>query len=65
MKSPKKRKKKVALVLGCGGARGTAHIGVIRALLEHGYEISSISGTSMGALVGGIYAAGKLDEYET
>ena len=57
-------KQKVALVLGSGGARGTAHIGVIRELVKQGYEISSISGTSMGALVGGIYAAGKLDEYE-
>lgn len=57
-------KQKVALVLGSGGARGTAHIGVIRELIKQGYEISSISGTSMGALVGGVYAAGKLDEYE-
>ena len=57
-------KQKVALVLGSGGARGTAHIGVIRELIEQGFEISSIAGTSMGALVGGIYAAGKLDEYE-
>ncbi len=60
----KKMKQKVALVLGSGGARGTAHIGVIRELEKQGYEISSISGTSMGALVGGVYAAGKLDEYE-
>lgn len=58
-------KQKVALVLGSGGARGTAHIGVIRELIKHGYEISSISGTSMGALVGGVYASGKLDEYES
>ncbi len=58
-------KQKVALVLGSGGARGTAHIGVIRELIDQGYEISSISGTSMGALVGGVYAAGKLDEYES
>ena len=57
-------KQKVALVLGSGGARGTAHIGVIRELIEQGFEISSIAGTSMGALVGGVYAAGKLDEYE-
>lgn len=57
-------KQKVALVLGSGGARGTAHIGVIRELVKQGYEITSISGTSMGALVGGVYAAGKLDEYE-
>lgn len=58
-------KQKVALVLGSGGARGTAHIGVIREIEKQGYEISSISGTSMGALVGGIYASGKLDEYES
>ncbi|MDA3892815.1 MAG: patatin-like phospholipase family protein [Salinivirgaceae bacterium] len=57
--------KKVALVLGSGGARGAAHIGVIRELVKSGYEITSISGTSMGALVGGIYASGKLDEYES
>ncbi|MHB9142365.1 MAG: patatin-like phospholipase family protein [Paludibacter sp.] len=54
----------VALVLGSGGARGIAHIGVIRELINQGYEISSISGSSMGALIGGVYAAGKLDEFE-
>lgn len=58
-------KTKIALALGSGGARGIAHIGVIRELIKYGFEISSISGTSMGALVGGIYAAGKLDEYES
>lgn len=58
-------KKTVALVLGSGGARGIAHIGVIRELLNQEYQISSISGTSMGALVGGVYASGKLDEYES
>lgn len=57
--------RKVALVLGSGGARGLAHIGVIKALVRHGFEITSISGTSMGAVVGGIYAAGKLDEFES
>ncbi|MFQ3214343.1 MAG: NTE family protein, partial [Marivirga sp.] len=56
-------KQKVALVLGSGGARGVAHIGVIRSLIENGYEISSISGSSMGAVVGGLYAADKLDDY--
>lgn len=55
--------KQVTLVLGGGAARGLAHIGVIRVLEEEGYEISSITGTSMGALVGGIYAAGKLEQY--
>jgi len=56
--------KTVSLVLGSGGARGLAHIGVIRTLEQHGYTIASIAGCSMGALVGGIYAAGKLDEFE-
>ncbi|QGZ30854.1 patatin-like phospholipase family protein [Stutzerimonas stutzeri] len=54
---------KVALVLGSGGARGYAHIGVIEELTARGYEINCIAGCSMGAVVGGIYAAGKLDEY--
>ncbi|MCP5156170.1 MAG: patatin-like phospholipase family protein [Ectothiorhodospiraceae bacterium] len=54
----------VSLVLGSGGARGLAHIGVIRWLEEHGYRIRSVVGCSMGALVGGVHAAGKLDEYE-
>jgi len=53
----------VSLVLGSGGARGYAHIGVIEELLEQGFSIESIAGSSMGALVGGVYAAGKLDEY--
>ncbi len=55
--------KRVSLVLGSGGARGLAHIGVIQWLEEHGYRIESISGASMGALVGGIYAAGQIDAY--
>lgn len=54
----------MALVLSSGGARGIAHIGVINALEKHGYNITSISGTSMGALVGGIYAAGRLKTLE-
>jgi len=56
--------KTVSLVLGSGGARGLAHIGVIHWLEKHDYNILSIAGTSIGALIGGIYAAGKLDEYE-
>lgn len=56
-------KKTVSLVLGSGGARGIAHVGVIRWLEEHDYKIESISGSSMGALIGGFYAAGKLDVY--
>jgi NTE family protein len=55
--------KRVALVLGSGGARGYAHIGVIDELRSRGYEIVGVSGSSMGALVGGLQAAGKLDEY--
>jgi len=55
--------KTVSLVLGSGGARGLAHIGVIQWLTGNGYEIRSVSGSSIGALIGGIYAAGKLDVY--
>lgn len=57
--------KTVSLVLGAGGARGMAHIGVIRCLEDHGYQIKTIAGSSIGALVGGFYAAGKLDEYQS
>jgi NTE family protein len=53
----------ISLVLGSGGARGHAHIGVIRAIEERGMEITNIAGTSMGAVIGGIYAADKLDTY--
>lgn len=60
----KRRKPKIALVLGSGGARGLAHIGVIEELLSRGYDITSVAGTSMGALVGGIYAAGKLPDFK-
>lgn len=56
--------KDISLVLGSGGARGLAHIGVIHWLNENGFKIKSISGCSMGALIGGIYAAGKLDDFE-
>lgn len=59
-----KAKKTVSLVLGSGGARGLAHIGVIEWLLENGYDIRSISGSSMGALIGGVYATGKLGVYK-
>jgi len=57
-------KKTVSLVLGSGGARGMAHIGVIRWLEAHDYQIKSISGSSIGALIGGVYAAGQLDAFE-
>jgi NTE family protein len=53
---------RVALALGSGGARGYAHIGVLQVLRERGYEIVGIAGSSMGALVGGVQAAGRLDE---
>ncbi|TSD46099.1 esterase [Rhodococcus sp. KBS0724] len=53
----------VALALGSGGARGYAHIGVIQVLEERGYSIVGVAGSSMGALIGGLYAAGKLDEF--
>ena len=56
--------KSVSLILGSGGGRGLAHIGVIRWLEANDYKIESISGCSIGALIGGIYAAGKLDEFE-
>ncbi len=55
--------KRVALALGSGGARGYAHIGVIDELHHRGYEIVGIAGSSMGALVGGLQAAGKLDDF--
>ena len=56
--------KTVSLVLGSGGARGLAHIGVIHWLEENDYQIKSISGSSVGALIGGVYAAGQLDKFE-
>ena len=59
-----KGSKTMSLVLGSGGARGLAHIGVIHELQENGYQISSIAGCSIGALIGGVFAAGKLEEFE-
>jgi len=56
-------KKQAALVLSSGGARGLAHIGVIRELEKQGFEISSIAGSSIGSVIGAVYAMGKLDEY--
>lgn len=58
------KKSGISLALGGGAARGWAHIGVLRALNEAGIEINMIAGTSIGALVGGCYLAGKLDELE-
>ncbi|MEO9339018.1 patatin family protein [Mesorhizobium sp. SB112] len=60
----KPKKSGISLALGGGAARGWAHIGVLRALEEEGIEIDMIAGTSIGALVGGCYLAGKLDELE-
>lgn len=56
--------KKVALALASGGPRGFAYIGAIEELLSRGYTVSSVSGTSAGALVGGIYAAGGLEAFK-
>jgi NTE family protein len=57
------KKKDVALALSSGGARGLAHIGAIEELEAQGYRIGSIAGCSMGALIGGVYAVGKLKEF--
>ena len=67
--SPARRRKPgkgktVALTLGSGGARGYAHIGAIEVLEERGYDIIAISGCSMGAVIGGMFAAGKMQEYK-
>ena len=56
--------KNLALVLSSGGPRGFAYIGAIESLLEHGYNITSVAGTSIGSLIGGIYAAGRLNEFK-
>jgi len=53
---------KISLVLGSGGARGYAHIGVLQEIEARGHEVVAISGSSMGALVGGAYAAGRLSD---
>lgn len=57
-------KKKAALVLSSGGARGMAHIGAIEEIENRGYEITSIAGSSIGSVVGGAYASGALPEYK-
>ncbi len=56
-------KKDIALVLSSGGAKGFAHVGVIQALERHGFNITSVAGTSMGSLVGGLYATGEMDNF--
>lgn len=58
-----KAKHDIAVVLGAGGARGLAHIGVLEVLQERGYNIVAVAGSSMGALIGGVFAAGKLSTY--
>lgn len=58
------QKRRVALVLGGGGARGIAHIGAIEELERQGFEVSAVAGTSMGALVGGMYASGHLGPFK-
>jgi NTE family protein len=63
--SPKQSmKKNVALVLSSGGCRGLAHIGVIEEFLKDGYKISSIAGSSIGALIGGVYSSGNLEKFK-
>ena len=59
-----KRKKRVALALSSGGPRGFAYIGALEVLQERGYEVTAVAGTSIGALVGGVYAAGHLAEFK-
>ena len=59
-----KCKKRVALALSSGGPRGFAYIGALEVLQERGYEVSAVAGTSIGALVGGVYAAGRLAEFK-
>jgi NTE family protein len=58
------KSKEISLVLSGGGARGIAHIGAIEELEERGYTINAVIGTSMGAMVGGIYALGKMEEFK-
>lgn len=58
------RQLEVVLALGGGAARGLAHIGIIRVLEDHGVRVRGIAGTSIGAIVGGLHAAGRLDHYE-
>ena len=65
LRSNNKDRKDVALVLSTGGARGLAHVGAIDELLERGYHIHAVAGTSMGALVGGMYASGHLEEFKS
>ena len=56
--------KNVALALSSGGPRGFAYIGAIEVLQKRGYRITSVAGSSAGALVGGIFAAGGLTPFK-
>ena len=58
------KRKRVALALSSGGPRGFAYIGALEVLQERGYEVTAVAGTSIGALVGGVYAAGRLAEFK-
>ena len=60
----KRERRDVALVLSSGGARGLAHIGAIDSLLSNGFNITSVSGTSFGSIVAGMYAMGRLDDFK-
>ena len=62
---PEPKRPSVGLALGGGAARGFAHIGVIKTLVKNGIKPDVIAGTSIGAVVGGLYAAGKLDDFES
>ena len=61
---PNGRRPVIGLALGGGAARGFAHIGIVRTLMDHGIVPSVVVGTSIGAVVGGAYAAGHLDTLE-
>jgi NTE family protein len=63
LSAKKKKGPNIALVLSSGGARGFAHIGIIEELLKYNFNITSIAGTSMGSIIAGVYAAGKLNEF--
>jgi len=64
-KTPGLKRPKIGIALGSGVARGWAHLGVLKRLCELGYEPDIVAGTSMGALIGGCYAAGNLSQLET
>jgi len=56
---------KIGVALGSGASRGLAHIGVLQAIEEQGFQVSFVAGTSMGALIGSVYAAGNLQRLGT